>query len=216
MAKRFQHLIGGAGVVLDGLYLYGNVAGATGGGISAVNLVTEGYLRNLLVRDNEAGTLGGGLAFTGSAAGIVVANSDFVSNTAPGEGAGVAIDVDEAAGLYLWSNLVVWSDGASGAYSRAGNGASVAYTIAYATTSGTDLAVAAGEDGGENLVEDPLFRVYSNNDTPDNDDFSLAGGSPARNSGPTDGTGPAAYSTWSDTDGSRNDRGATGGPGATP
>lgn len=207
-------LIGGAGVVLQNLYFYDNTAGASGGGISAVNLATDGYLRNLLIRDNQSGAIGGGVAFTGSAASIVFANNDVVSNTAAGEGAGVAVDVKAASGLYLWSNLVVWSDGDSGVWCREGNGASVAWNTAYATTSGVDFSLGAGEDAGENEVEDPLFRAYTNDDVPEGDDFSLTGGSPARNSGPTDGSGPAGYTTWSDLDGSRNDRGTTGGQGS--
>ncbi len=209
-------LIGGAGVALQNLYFYDNTAGATGGGISAVNLVTDGYLRNLLIRDNQSGNLGGGIAFTGSAAGIMVANNEIVSNTSGGEGAGIAVDTTDAAGLYLWSNLVVWSDGDSGLWCRDGNGASVAYNTAYASTSGVDFDLGVGEDGGENEVADPLFRAYTNDDVPEGDDFALTGSSPARNSGPTDGSGPSNYSTWADLDGSRNDRGYTGGPGADP
>jgi hypothetical protein len=38
--------------------------------------------------------------------------------------------------------------------------------------------------------------------------------SPVRDSGPAVGEGPPAYTEWPDPDGSRNDRGMTGGPGA--
>jgi hypothetical protein len=61
----------------------------------------------------------------------------------------------------------------------------------------------------ENLNDNPLYVEYSADGDPDNDVLDLEAGSPAVDSGPSD-------SEWNDPDGSRNDRGATGGPGATP
>jgi len=206
-------LIGGPTVVIERATFLENTAGGAGGGISAVNVVANGYLRNNLVRDNSSATNGGGVAFSGSAASIVFANNNVLSNSAPGEGAGVAVDVAGADGFYAWSNIIAWSEGASGAYVRAGAGGSFAYNLAYATSSGTDWALDAA-DAGENEVGDPLFRSYTNNGPPEADNLQLSSSSPARNSGPTDGEGPAGYTSWADPDGTRNDRGGYGGPGA--
>lgn len=209
-------IIGGAGVRVERLWVAGNEAGTRGGGLSVVNLADdEAVLRNLVVADNVAGANGGGVAVTGSVAAFLLANSTLVGNVAPGEGAGLLVDVTDAAGLHAWSNLVGWSDGASGVWVGPTAGGSVAYTLAYATTSGTDLDL-GGADAGENASENPLFTAFSNDGDPTDDTLSLAAGSPARNSGPVDGEGPATYPDWNDPDGSRNDRGATGGPGASP
>jgi hypothetical protein len=83
-------------------------------------------------------------------------------------------------------------------------GADVAYCTAYATTSGVDFVGELSEGTNNNTVEDPVFRAWSN-DGIDNDVLTLDTRSPALNSGPSD-------SAWNDKDGSRNDRGATGGP----
>jgi hypothetical protein len=91
----------------------------------------------------------------------------------------------------------------------------VAYNLSYSTTSGTDLDLAAGEDAGENETANPLFRDFSNDGDPSNDDLTLGSGSPATNSGPAAGEGPSWYTDWADPDGSRNNRGNTGGPGAS-
>ncbi|HND34291.1 MAG TPA: hypothetical protein PLA94_30025, partial [Myxococcota bacterium] len=83
-------------------------------------------------------------------------------------------------------------------------GAEVAWCTAYSTSSGVDFAGEASENTLENEVADPAFRSWTDDDT-DNDVLTLDASSPARNSGPSD-------SSYNDHDGSRNDRGATGGP----
>lgn len=208
--------IGGADVLVERVWVGDNTAGSAGGGLSVVNLAdASGVLRNLTVTGNEAGTVGGGVAVTGTIARFLLANATVVGNTAPGEGGGVYVSVPDADGLYLWSNVLGWNDGASGMYVLGGAGASAAYNTAYSTTSGTDFDL-SDADAGDNEVENPLFVDYSNDGDPTNDDLGLNGSSPARNSGPVDGEGPATYPDWNDPDGSRNDRGASGGPGATP
>ena len=68
---------------------------------------------------------------------------------------------------------------------------------------------------GLNEEQDMQYTEVTLDGTPINDDLSLLLSSPAINSGPIQGTGPGFYTNWTDVDGSRNDRGYTGGSGAS-
>lgn len=207
-----MEILGGGGITIQRVTITTNAAGGTGGGISIVDLAdATSVLRNLIIQDNTAAS-GGGISATGSVASVLLVNNTIVSNEATGQGSGVYLDATDTRGLSLWSNIVAWNSGGSGVWSS-GGGVSVAYTMSYASTSGTELTLGSGEDAGDNLTENPEFRAFSNDGDPTNDDLDLSGGSPAVNSGPADGEGPAGYTVWSDSDGSRNDRGHTGGPG---
>ena len=59
-----------------------------------------------------------------------------------------------------------------------------------------------------------MFIDFSDDDAPENDDLGLQMTSPVRDAGPAIGEGPPEYTNWPDLDGTRNDRGVTGGPGA--
>ena len=74
------------------------------------------------------------------------------------------------------------------------------------------MSVPVDADGGNNLYEDPIFSLFIDDGALVGDDLSLQSTSPAIDSGPQDGEGPAYYTTWNDADGSQNDRGHTGGP----
>ena len=113
---------------------------------------------------------------------------------------------DTGTELLIWSNIIGWSDGESGLYSAEGIGVDAAWNLAYATYSGRDYAGELQEDES-NLVANPLFVDFTDDGLIGNDDLALSEDSPAIDSGP-DRPG------WADTDGSQNDRGATGGPGA--
>ena len=185
-----------------------NTAGAAGGGVALVDVDDAGgVVRNLLVADNDGGELGGGVAVLGEIAAFTLANSTLLGNEATGEGGGLAVDADDASGLAVWAAVVVGSYGESGLYTSASSGADVAYCTVYRSSSGDDFAGGAAAGADENEAEDPLLAAFSNDGDPTNDDPSLSSGSPARDSGPPE---PA----WSDPDGTRNDRGVTGGPGA--
>lgn len=188
-----------------------NDAGWRGGGIAIEDTELEdGWLRNLVLTDNRATGDGGGVSIRDSR--ILVANNTLLWNTAGDEGGGLYVgdrwEWDEG-GPWLWSNIVAWSDGTSGV--SAGTGASVAYTLAW-SNAGDDLALTHGADDGENTVADPLFVAVSDDGDPGNDDLTPGAGSPAIDAGPETG-GPSGYD-WADADGSRNDRGVTGGAGA--
>ena len=187
-----------------------NVAGTRGGALSLRDVDDSGGdLRNNLVQDNAAGSVGGGIAITGDATTFTLANNTLTGNTSDDEGGGLYVEADDGSGLVIWSNLVIASFGASGLYVVDGTGASVRWNTSYLTSSGVEFGgeVSAGSD--ENTEENPLFTDFSNDGDPTNDDLSLRSSSPARNSGPDS-------ADWDDLDGTQNDRGATGGPEATP
>ncbi len=193
----------GGGVALRRGTLRANTAGISGGGLSIVDLDNAAaFIGNSYFIDNEAGSFGGGMAATGDVLLFSMINNTLVGNEAAGEGAGLYVEGNDAGQVWLWSNLVGWSHGASGLYSS--GGAEVAWCTAYSTSSGVDFAGEADENAMENDVADPAFRSWTDDDT-DNDVLTLDASSPARNSGPSD-------SSYNDRDGSRNDRGATGGP----
>ncbi len=204
-------VIGGT-LALEGCRFTLNHSSLDGGALSASDLTREGsVLRNLVFQDNIAQKAGGAVAFGGSEVAAVLANSTFTANAAADEGAGIYVAAAEATELWVWSNALLWSDGESGLWAAPGCGASFAYNHAYLTTSGTDFDL-GDADGGDNVVEDPQLTDVSNDGDPDNDDLAPGATSPLIDSGPPDGSGPAGYS-WRDTDGTRNDRGHTGGPG---
>ena len=185
-----------------------NRATARGGG-AALNDVgaADGWLRNSRFLDNFADE-GGGLAFTGSDAALVVANNTLVANTSDAGGAAILVASAEPY-LWLWSNVFAWNVGDSGV--SAGAVVDAAYNLGYATSSGLDYDGVS--IGATNLIDDPLFYDFTDNGDPYDDDLTLGPRSPARDSGPPDGEGPEGYRTWRDRDGTENDRGYTGGQG---
>jgi hypothetical protein len=199
-------LDGASALAIEGLQIFGNTAGGTGGGLS-LNDVTDpsGYIRNLTVGDNFAAD-GGAFGVTGATAELVIANNSLVGNVGT-DGAGCAdLGATDASALYFWSNICAYNDGSAGV---AGGGASVGWNILYGTSTGIEYT--GTNDAGENLELDPRFVKFSDNRDPYDDDLTLDAASPAVDSGPT--TGPSAYGSWADTDGSTNDRGMTGGQG---
>ncbi len=187
-----------------------NEAGTLGGALSLTDVDDDDVeITNNYVQDNLAAAVGGGIAVTGDKASFLLANNTLTGNTATGEGGGLSVDADDASGLVAWSNLVIASYGESGLYVAPGSGASVAYCTAYLTSSGVEFGGEVSADEDENTEENPLFTTFTNDSDPTDDDLSLQRSSPARNSGPEG-------SEWEDTDGTQNDRGATGGPEASP
>lgn len=212
-------LVGGGGLTLERLSLWENAAVGAGGALAVSDLSDEdSVLRNLWVQGNSAGAEGGGVAVTGSRSALVLANSDLLDNDAGGEGGGLYLGAADATGTWAWGNLVAWNGGSSGLYALPGGGASVGWSTAYANRSGQDLDLDAGEDAGGNETADPRWGDFDPDRGPEAQDLALQAGSPAIDSGPRPGPGqgPAAVESWDDLDGSRNDRGLTGGQGATP
>jgi len=157
-----------------------------GGGIAATQGSTLD-LRASVMRSNEATELGG--AVYANAAPGAVANVTFVAN----RGIGGAIFAHGAAwGLH--SSLIV--DHPDLAVFFFGGAADLDYNMFWHNTGGD---VQGGSLGPEDLVADPLFVDLVHGD------LALGLHSPALDSGDPE-------PEWDDPDGSRNDRGADGGP----
>jgi parallel beta-helix repeat protein len=209
-------IVDGSGLAIEGNWFWENqVTTGTGGGLHLSEVEDPtGFVRNNIVADNQASGAGGGIMVTGSGATFMLVNNTITHNSAGRDGAGIDVDSPDAMGLYIWSNLLAWNSGPAGIHVFDGNGADVAYNSVFATSSGIALDVRPAEDGGSNNEDDPLFLDFTNDSDPTNDDLGLELASPVRDSGPADGEGPGTYSVWHDPDGSRNDRGYTGGTGA--
>ncbi len=190
----------------------GNAATGTGGGAALNDVYVDGRFRNGRFLDNSAAE-GGGVAFTGSYAWLMFSNNTLVGNTSTGDGAAVLVESTAAANLGIYANLFAWNVGGSGLYVAEDAWPMLYKNLGYATSSGTDFAISDEYVGIESIVADPLFWDFSDNGDPYDDDLTLGPGSPAIDSGPLDGEGPEGHWTWSDVDGSQNDRGYTGGPG---
>ena len=200
-------VLGVTAIAIEGSDFLLNSAAGRGGGLVLVDVADlDGVVRNNFIQDNAAGDRGGGLAIYGSATALTVANNTLFGNTSPGEGAGIWVGADDSSGLVLWSNIIAWSDGPSGLYAAPDAGGDYAWNLGYASAD-RDFAGAVSADADNNLVANPEFTAFSDNGDPDDDDLTLQPGSPAVDSGPLN-------PDWNDPDGSRNDRGATGGPGA--
>ena len=191
------------------------VTAGNGGGmhISEVDL-EDGVVRNNELLYNQASGQGGGALLGGSRARFVFANNTLVENRGDSEAGGIDIDAFDATGLYVWSNVLAWTTGPSAVRARDGSDANVAFNTAFATSSGTGFDLRRAEDGGSNTTDNPVFIDFSDDDAPENDDLGLQMTSPVRDAGPAIGEGPPEYTNWPDLDGTRNDRGVTGGPGA--
>jgi hypothetical protein len=208
-------LIATPSLEVERLQLFSNTAGQRGGGIATTNVAAaDGFLRNLWVQENSSTGSGGGLYLGGATTQLLVANSTVVTNTASGVGGGIHVDADDASGLFCGGNIVAWSTAASGFEVRAGVGGTYVSNTAFATA-GIDADFVGDIDSTAhgNRIQNPEFMNLTLDSVP-NDDLSLDSGSPSRNSGPVDDAGPPFYSSWNDLDGTLNDRGATGGPGA--
>jgi hypothetical protein len=205
-------LVRGGSADIEGATFRDNAAGTQGGALY-LDDATTGTLRNLLVVGNAADDEGGGIAVTGVPLGLMIANNTIVGNDAGGYGGGIYVRTDFGAELDVVSNIVAWSSGSNGVWTSYESGASVAYTLAYGNA-GEDLELGTWSDDNGNRVDDPLFTTWSDDGDAGNDVLTLDPASPAVDSGPEDGEGPIGYRTWADPDGSRNDRGYTGGPGA--
>jgi predicted outer membrane repeat protein len=167
---------------------------------------SDAEVRNCRFQDNDGGDVGGGLAIRGTSAELTVSNNTLTGNVAKGEGGAIYVDATDSDDVSLVSNIWAYSDGSSGVYLSTDSLATLLSNTGFATAGGGDFGGAASATG-TNTSENPLFTSITNNADPDDDDLTLKSASPMVDSGPSDGV-------WNDKDGSRNDRGYTGGPGA--
>lgn len=208
--------------------IWENEAAVYGGGIVARNILHFPFtLLNVQFQGNSSGSSGGGLAVIGyawntdntieQANGGVVANCTFTDNFALEEGGDIyAAPEGSRQGVWVWSNIFAHSQGNDSLYFADGFDASVAFNTCYQPQNNC-FSIPSAADIGLNTVVDPIFGYFSDNDSPVDDDLSLDPTSPAVNAGPDNGVpiGLNGYfSSWLDLDGSKNDRGYTGGPNA--
>ncbi len=216
-------MIGGSGLWVERVRVWSNGSGRGGGGFSLADVnISDGVIRNSWFQDNYANQRGGAIQISGSSSALILANNTFAANASlagGGEdnGAALYVSTEDNTSLYLWSNIFAWNQGRNAVSVPRGSGASVAYNTAEFTTGGVEFDIGPAEDIGNNVEEDPQFLNWDPTASdPSGYDLGLQGTSPARDNGPVDGEGPPGYLLWSDLDSSRNDRGLTGGPGATP
>lgn len=199
-------LQGGSGHRVRRLRMVGNSA-VNGGGAVALNEVVDAGsdLSNLAIMENDGGTIGGGIAVTGSTSALRIANNTLTGNQSSGTGAGIHVGSPNASGVDVVANIVAWNDGDGGIHAASGGGADVRYCLAFATAPGDDFSGDATVGGTGNVSDNPSFTTWSDNGDASDDVLTLRSGSPAINAGPTD-------ASFQDIDGSRNDMGVTGGP----
>jgi len=201
-------LSGGGSYLVQRAHFEFNTAAAAGGAVALTDIDDSGgWVRNLEVASNTAGSVGGGIAVTGATAAIGLVNNTLVGNTASGEGGGLHVGVTNASNLVVQANLIGWSNADSGAYVAPGSTATVDFNTSYATSTLVEFAGAVAVDVDDNYARDPLFVTFTDDGVPGNDDLDLRVGSFERDAGP-----PAP--AMNDNNGSQNDRGSTGGPGA--
>jgi len=201
-------IVGGAGVQLQRLAVWSNTAVTEGGGLAIRDLNdASSVVRSCRVQDNDGGARGGGVAVSGSVAALTISNNTLVNNTAVGDGGGLLVDAPDASGTRVTANIVGWSNGDNGLYVAAGAGATVDYNTGFASSTGVDFAGAAAVDVDDNRTRDPVFVFFLDNGDPADENLALGAASLELDSGPPE---PA----WNDPNGTRNDRGYTGGPGA--
>ncbi|MFM7203160.1 MAG: MopE-related protein [Myxococcota bacterium] len=196
------------------------------GGAAALDDVVDsgGYLRNCLFQNNSAGTQGGALSLAGVQS-VVIQNNTMTENVSVGEGGGIMIraTADTARTMPLAStprilaNIIAWTQGKNGLYVES-TGSTVQYNTVFNTNSGVNFAGAginptqgsfSSSSGDYNLADNPLFVSFETEGAPEDDDLHLQSSSTSRNTGLTG-------SSNNDPDGSRNDRGAYGGPSSLP
>jgi predicted outer membrane repeat protein len=207
-------VIGSEEFVLTRGQVWRNSANLFGGGISFLDHSgSTSLIENTSFQDNLGGTGGGGISFTGTNAAMMVANNTFAGNSAnSNHGAGVYVESSMAEDLYIWSNIFLANDGDSALYNQTANDASIAYNSGFLTSSGNPFEIYLTENDGENQQRNPLVVDFTDNGDPTDDDLTLSALSEEINSGPQNGE-PSIhfYQFWQDLDGSRNDRGFTGG-----
>ncbi len=205
-------------VLIEQVAFWENYGEEQGGGLGLSDVDDpDGYVRNSWFVDNEGGERGAGIAVDGNEAALMIANNTLAGNAnyaTNRDGGGIWIGVESAPELYAWSNIVSHTEAASGIYSEAFNEADIRYNLVFSTASGINYDIDECPTCGNITNEDPYYVDFNHDGDATNDDLTLQAVSPAVDAGPSDGEGPDSYTIWADLDGSQNDMGATGGPGA--
>ncbi len=153
------------------------------------------YLENVAVTDNTATATGGGItAIDGTA---YVINATLGNDDAP-TGGGLYLS---GTAMTLRNSIVYGAATGEGVYSDGTATLSATYNNVYGSAGGDFTGVTDPTGTNGNISSDPLFVDWANGD------WSLGAGSPSIDAG-----NPS--SSYDDADGTANDQGAWGGPGA--
>ena len=166
-----------------------------GAGVNSLGSVT---FTNVITGFNVATGDGGGLFMVNAAA--TLTNTVIAGNT----GAGLYLSGTSSTGTVR--NSIIASNSTYGVLVDSGSSYSGTYCDVYGNTTSNYSGTANVTGVNGNISADPKFVAYTDDGDLSNDDFNLQSSSPGVNTGnPT--------STYYDTDGSRNNMGAYGGPG---
>ncbi len=180
-----------------------NTSTGNGGGAAlATGLV--GRLTASVFQHN--GAVDGGAVHVASVFDVELSNLTLVNNTATDNGAAVYVQ-DE--GAVLTNLLGMFNTGVTGCYQQ---GDSDTFAVTYSTffsTVGQDWGGGCESSVTGNTTVNPLFTSLDDDVEWGDDTLTLQATSPARDSGDPD-------VSFEDPNGSRNDRGHTGGPNAAP
>jgi hypothetical protein len=182
-------------VTFDTTELAANLA-TDGGGMEVEGMVG---LTNVSSRYNDASSDGGGLYLIGAIADLV--NTAFVGDDA-GTGGGLYAYASSTLDLL---NSIVYGSPDVGVLIDGSSSLSASYNNVYGNaTNYSGVTDPTGANG--NISADPMFIAATDDGVLGNDDLHILPSSPSVNAGD-----PAA--AYNDTDGTRNDQGAYGGPG---
>jgi hypothetical protein len=170
---------------------------ANGGGVAVGGGNLE--ISNVIFSGNAAST-GGGASYVDDGT-LTWWNVTAAGNAGT---AGSGVSVMGSSTFEFYSSIVAFNAGGAGVYVESGADLDAQYSDAYENAGANYAGVTPPTGSTGNLETDPGFTDFTNDGT-ENDDFTLSSGSPAINAG-----NPSA--TYNDTDGTRNDMGAYGGP----
>jgi hypothetical protein len=109
-------------------------------------------------------------------------------------------------GAFTLINSIVYKNDDYGLSVESGSSASVSYSDVYGNTTANYTGITDPTSTLGNISKDPSFTTWTDDSDISDDDYTLGSSSPCIDKG-------SSSTSYDDTDGSRNDMGAYGGPG---